>query len=86
MLGTYDYTSGKLTLCFGLKRVDTFCPEPDKSVLIGVACKLCKEYKGIRNGYVLCGKCREDDAGAEAIRNSLSEEVRENAFRALDYM
>ena len=82
---TYTYDTGKMS-DFSCKRIDTCCHrDPNRTVLIGVFCKWCKFYEGIRDNYVLCSFHKKDDEGSKGIRSEIYEELRDEALSALSY-
>ena len=86
---TYNYSSGGVSH-FALKRVDGICRERDKgrATLIGVFCKTCEHYIGVRSGYVVCGNksYMQDDAGPNVgdVRTGIVRGIKHNALCALD--
>lgn len=80
---TYNYDTGKITRDWVLKKVEGSCKrDPDRTVLIGVMCKHCPFYGGMRTLYkndecatigtfIFCKYHKEDD-DVEGIREALS--------------
>lgn len=94
---TYTYDSGAISH-YAIKKAENSCHEDkDRTRLIGVMCKGCKHYLGIRKEYdedinphyyVLCEwheKDDEDDTGMiRELRGKIYENIQHNALCALD--
>ena len=86
MSSTYNYQTGKMNLGFSLKKIWGMCKKNDPNTLIGVPCFSCEHYKGRRENFIFCEYYQQDDNGAEHLRSTLYEELREKAIKALDYL
>lgn len=86
---TYTYDNGQISH-FTLKRADTVCQkDKSRSVLIGVFCKTCPFYYGMKRDeegrtFVVCTSNfhKQDDEGTRELRYKLWDEIKENALRA----
>lgn len=86
MAMTYNYDTGKITRDWVLKIVNRSCKrDPDKTVMVGVMCKTCPFYGGIKNLYkkdkygitiekvgtfIFCKYHKEDD-DVEGVKDAL---------------
>ena len=94
---TYNYDTGKISRDWVLKKTERSCKrDPDKTVLIGIMCKSCPFYNGIRTLYkddndymchnigtfVLCKYHKEDD-DVDGVKDALAkmyDDFREEAI------
>lgn len=84
-MGLIYYYNDCSTSHYALKRVDGTCDkDPDRTVLIGVFCKTCPHYCGIKNNFVICEFHEKDDEGASETRSEVYENLQHEALCALD--
>ena len=90
---TYSYENRHISH-FTFKKVEGSCKrDSSHTVLIGVFCKNCPFYEGMKTDldsghkFVICSSDfhKKDDEGASRIRRELFEEIENNALCALDY-
>ena len=81
---TYTYSNCQISH-YTLKKVDGSCKrDKEHTILVGVFCKQCPFYEGIKENYVICSSDfhKEDDEGAKEIRWEINENLREQALTA----
>ena len=93
----YEYETQHISRDFSLKKVEGSCHrDPDKTVLIGVMCRLCPYYAGEIDWYgrirehiidfdnhhhvVRCKFHGEDDPGLEEVVHDMYEKFEEEAI------
>ena len=92
----YTYDTGKIERDFVLKKVEHNCTrDPNKTTMIGVMCRTCPFYSGIKDfyshgrefiigdyigTYVLCKYHKEDDEGTRDIISDMYDKFREEAI------
>lgn len=82
---TYDYGNGRISH-YALKKVNGSCRQNGaRTVNIGVFCKGCGHYNGMKGDYVVCTHpLHSDDAGASDIRDRINRTIMHHALCALD--
>ena len=83
---TYSYENCQISH-FALKRVEGDCHcNKERTVLVGVMCKLCPYYERDREEFIVCSHPdNHDDEGASDARYRFVRQIENNALCALDY-
>ena len=83
---TYSYENCHISH-FALKLPERDCKcNKERTVLIGVMCKLCPYYEGVTEEFVICSNPEHhDDEGASDARWRMVQRIENNALCALDY-
>ena len=81
---TYTYDNRQISH-FALKKVDGSCKRDEShTILIGIFCKQCQFYEGMKDNYVICSSPfhKTDDEGARKIRYEICERIENDALIA----
>ena len=69
---TYTYKTGKITP-FALRKADLQCDKNGKSIPVGVFCKQCPHYEGMKANFVICSHPEAKDDDDITVRQYRSE-------------
>lgn len=79
---TYTYDTGEISH-FSAIRIESDCKiNPERTVNVGVFCRSCDYYHGIRGKYVICSHPQNENygPGATEVHSEIVEEIREKAI------